>query len=66
MSRRGLEVWWFYGDPAPLARDNIFKSWYMAWFNIYMVRLGHFILFFIIFIFFQLYSIRLMSWDGHF
>ncbi len=24
MSRRGLEVWRFYGDPTPLARDNIY------------------------------------------
>ncbi len=23
MSRHGLEVWRFYGDPAPLARDNM-------------------------------------------
>ena len=25
MSRRGLEVWRFFGDPAPLARDNILE-----------------------------------------
>ena len=24
MSRRGLEAWRFDGDPAPLARNNIF------------------------------------------
>ncbi len=24
MSRRGLEVWRFFGDPAPLARDSIY------------------------------------------
>ncbi len=23
MTRHGLEDWWFIGDPAPLARDNI-------------------------------------------
>ncbi len=29
MSRRGLEVWRFSGDPAPLARDSIFKMFEM-------------------------------------
>ncbi len=26
MSRRGLEVWRFVGDPVPLARDNIYNE----------------------------------------
>ncbi len=26
VSRPGLEVWRFYGDPTPLARDNIFSE----------------------------------------
>ncbi len=45
MSRRGLEVWWFVGDPAPLARDNIYAldTWFFEWsdMTVYVTIVSH-------------------------
>ncbi len=38
MSRRGSEVWQIDGDPAPLARDNMFADGYL-WKGINCVEL---------------------------